>query len=88
MDAVFQRIAERPAEEVLCLETESGIECDVTDFDRCSLEQGDLVLHGQGPEGGRQEPFREGEELPVLAELLKTKGGNSRPRAWKGIRKG
>lgn len=54
MDSIFYCVAKRPTEEVVCLQTEGGIECDMTDFYSCSLEKGDLVLHGQGPVGSRK----------------------------------
>lgn len=54
MGSIFYRVAERPTEEVLCLETESGVERDMTDLYSRSLEKGDLVLHGQGSVGGRR----------------------------------
>lgn len=53
MRSIFYCVAKRPTEEFLCLQTESGIEYDLTDFYSCSLEKGDLVLHGQGPEEGQ-----------------------------------
>lgn len=49
--SVFYCVAKRPAEEVLRLQAERRVECDVTDFYSGSLEEGDLVLHGQGPAG-------------------------------------
>lgn len=51
--SIFYGVVKRPAEEVLCLETERGIERNVTDFYGCPLEKGDLVLNEQGPVGGR-----------------------------------
>lgn len=55
MGSIFNCVAKRPAEEVLCLETESGIEYDVTDFHSCSLEKGDLVFNGQGTVESRKQ---------------------------------
>lgn len=51
--SIFYGVVKRPAEEVLCLETERGIERNVTDFYGCPLEKGDLVLDEQGPVGGQ-----------------------------------
>lgn len=52
MDSVFLCVVKRPTVEVLCLDTESGIEQYLADFHSCPLEEGDLVLYGQGPVGG------------------------------------
>lgn len=80
--SIFYGVVKRPAEEVLCLETERGIERNVTDFYGCPLEKGDLVLNEQGPVGGRTwhpgyQPEPQGARgLPLLlcCQKLGTKG--------------
>lgn len=37
--AASSGVTKRPTEEVLCLETESGVECNMTDLYSCSLEK-------------------------------------------------
>lgn len=65
MDSIFYCVAKGTTEEMLRLQAECGVESYVTDFYSGPLEEGDLVLHGQGPAEagvrpelprGRQEP--------------------------------
>lgn len=49
MGSVFYCVAKGTTEEMLRLQAECGVESDVTDFYSGPLEEGDLVLQGQGP---------------------------------------
>lgn len=53
MGSIFSCVAKGTTEEMLRLQAECGVESDVTDFYSGPLEQGDLVLQGQGPEDGQ-----------------------------------
>lgn len=65
MGSIFYCVAKGITEEILRLQAECGVESYVTDFYSGPLEEGDLVLQGQGPAEagvrpelprGRQEP--------------------------------
>lgn len=65
MGSVFYCVAKGTTEEMLRLQAECGVESDVTDFYSGPLEEGDLVLQGQGPaEAGVRPELPRGRQQP------------------------